>query len=170
VVNWAIATRLVSVLAGAAMAVAAVACGGDGAATPACGAAVEEALDPGSARHVLPGAPEPAYATDPPTSGAHHPGAQARGVSRSPLPRPEQVAVLEAGGVVLQHRGLADGDRRRLEAVAGPDVVVAPNEGLDAPVVATAWRHSMRCTEVDAAALAAFVDAYRGRGPEAGSR
>lgn len=124
-----------------------------------------EPIDPGSARHVLPGAPEPAYATDPPTSGAHLPGTDARGAVRRPLPRPEQVAVLEEGGIVLQHRDLTERDRRRLEALAADDIVVAPNAGLDVPVMATAWRQRLRCQAVDDAALRTFIDAHRGGGP-----
>jgi len=152
-----------------AVAVTLGACGDDGSptATGTCGGDMTEPLDPGSARHVLPGAPEPDYASDPPTSGAHLPGAGAGGARRQPLSRPEQVAVLEEGGVVLQHRDLDDRDRRRLEALAADDIVVAPNAGLDVPVMATAWRQRLRCQTVDAPALRAFIDAHRGGGPAA---
>ncbi|MDP8992254.1 MAG: hypothetical protein M3N31_04270, partial [Actinomycetota bacterium] len=62
------------------MAAALGACGGagdgrNGAAAPragaGCGPARQEPLDPGSAHHLLAGAPEPTYMGDPPTSGAH---------------------------------------------------------------------------------------------------
>jgi hypothetical protein len=151
-----------SIATGAALA----ACGGGSAAVEgACAPEVMEALDPGSARHVLPGGPEPPYTSDPPTSGAHLPGSEAQGALRQPLARPEQVAVLEEGGVLVQYRDLADRERRRLEGLAAEDVVVAPNDQLDAPVVATAWRYRLRCTAVDPGALQRFVDAHRGGGP-----
>ena len=146
--------------------------GGDGAGRPstsssaACGPEVEEPLDPGSTQHVLPGAPEPAYAGDPPTSGPHLAGGAVTGAQPAPLSRPVQVAVLEEGGVMVQHRGLDAGPRARLEALAADGVVVAPNPGLPAPVVVTAWRRRLTCTSADADAISAigrFVDAHRGQ-------
>lgn len=142
--------------------------GGGAAAVPPCGADVEEPLDPGSVQHVLPGAPEPAYSTDPPTSGPHLAGGAVAGVQGEPLTRPVQVAVLEEGGVLVQHRDLDDAGRRRLEALAGDGVVVAPNPGLRSPVVATAWRHRLECGGAGAEAVAVvgrFVADHRGGGP-----
>lgn len=130
-----------------------------------CGPDVIEVLDPSSARHMLPGATEPLYTSDPPTSGAHQPGAEVRGAVRQPISRPQQVAVLEEGGVLIQYRDQDDLARRRLEALAAADVVVAPNPGLDAPVVATAWRRRLRCQAVDEPTLRAFVTAHLGGGP-----
>ncbi|MFP5377662.1 MAG: EamA family transporter [Acidimicrobiia bacterium] len=145
--------------------------GGDGGGAPAaaaCGPEVEEALDPGSVQHVLPGAPEPSYATDPPTSGPHLAGGAVSGVQPAPLARPVQVAVLEEGGVVVQHDGLDGAGRARLEALAGDDVAVAPNPDLPAPVVATAWQHRLECAGAGPAAVEAvedFVARHRGGGP-----
>lgn len=129
-----------------------------------CGGVVEEPLDPGSTRHLLPGAEEPVYVTDPPTSGAHRSGPLPSGVVAEPLPRPVQVAVLEQGGVVIQHRSAADG--APLAGLGGERVVVAPNPSLPAAVVATAWRHKVSCTAVDVDALRAFVRDHGGRGPD----
>lgn len=136
----------------------------DGAAT-ACGPEVQEALDPGSVQHVLPGAPEPSYATDPPTSGPHLAGGTVGGVQPAPLARPVQVAVLEEGGVVVQHDGVDGAGRARLEALAADDVVVAPNPDLPSPVVATAWQHRLECAGAGPAAVEAFVARHRGGGP-----
>jgi hypothetical protein len=66
--------------------------------------------------------------------------------------------------VVVQHHGLADRDRARVEALAdGQAVVVSPAIRLPAAVVATAWRHRLTCRSVDVGALRAFVAAHRGR-------
>lgn len=141
--------------------------GGDGDAG-SCGPEAREALDPGSVRHVLPGAPEPAYATDPPTSGPHLAGGAVGGVQSGPLPRPVQVAVLEEGGVVVQHEGLDATGRARLEALAADDVAVAPNPDLPSAVVATAWQHRLVCGDAEEASVEAvdrFVAAHRGGGP-----
>jgi drug/metabolite transporter (DMT)-like permease len=134
-----------------------------------CGKVQTEALAPDSLKHVLPGsgAAEPSYATDPPTSGPHRPvGNGVVGVQAAPLDKPTQVGVLEAGGVLLQWRGLGDEDRRRLERQAGGDVRVAPNPGLPSAVVATAWGHKLTCTGLDVEALKSFVRAYAGKGAD----
>lgn len=121
----------------------------------ACASVVIEALDPASIQHVLPGAPEPTYRTDPPTSGAHRAGPIPTGALDQPLPRSVQVAVLEQGGVVVQHRNPAD--RAALAPLGGDRVVVAPAPDLPVRVVATAWRHKLACTGLDVEALRSFI-------------
>ncbi len=143
------------------------ACSGGGDANPptTCGPAVEEPLDPGSAQHLLPGAAEPRYLDDPPTSGPHLTGQSSSGVRHQPLSRPAQVGILEDGAVLVQHEGVPDDERRQLEALAGDKVVVAPNPSLPVPVVATAWRHRLECEGgVDVAALRAFISQHRRSG------
>lgn len=140
------------------------ACGGDGSGSSACGEVVEEQLDPLSTQHLLPGADEPPYATDPPTSGAHRTGALPSGVVDEPLPRPVQVGVLERGDVLIQYRDPTDRDD--LARLARRQVTVAPHPALPAAVVATAWRHKLTCTAVDIDALRGFARSYAGRGPE----
>lgn len=133
-----------------------------------CGPITRERLDPSSPVHLLPGAAEPDYLSDPPTSGPHLSGRPPTGVSAEPLDRPTQVLVLEEGGVLIQHRGLDDADAARLDELAGDQVVVAPNPDLPSPVVATAWLAKRTCDGVDLGALRQFVDERLGRGPEGG--
>lgn len=134
------------------------------AASGACGPVVEEPLDPGSTHHLLPGAPETVYVTDPPTSGPHRTGGLPTGAVDEPVPRVVQVGVLEGGGVVVQYRDPAD--RGALVALAGERVVVAPNPTLPRRVIATAWRHKLTCTGgVDPVALRRFIEGQAGRGP-----
>ncbi len=45
-------------------------------------------------------------------------------------------------------------------------VVAVPSSGLGKAVVLTAWRKILKLDAFEPAAAAAFVDAYRGRGPE----
>lgn len=132
----------------------------------ACAREVHEPLDPRSTQHVLAGAVEPRFASDPPTSGPHLAGPLPSGARSEPLARPVQVALLEEGVVLVQHRPSAAADRDRLEALAGDHVVVAPNPGLDTAVVATAWRWRMRCRAVDLPALRTFVTTHAARGPD----
>lgn len=139
------------------------ACGGE--ASGGCGPDLRERIDPGSAVHLLPGAPEPEYLSDPPTSGPHRVGPLPTGALGAPLDRPSQVQVLEAGRVLLQHQGLSADDRAALEALAGDDVVVAPGVELPSPVVATAWGAKRTCDEVEEEALRRFVSDHLGIGP-----
>lgn len=130
---------------------------------PACADPVAEPLDSQSARHLLPGAPEPEYTSDPPTSGPHSSGALPSGAVRQPIPRPKQAGLLEGGTVLVQYRDVAPevvslleqlGDARR--------VVVAPNPDLPAPVVLTAWTFKLTCTTYDGDAAAAFIAEHAG--------
>ena len=52
-----------------------------------------------------------------------------------------------------------------LTSLSGGGVVVAPNPDLPAPIVATAWLHSLRCADPDAEALAGFIEAHQGQAP-----
>ena len=130
---------------------------GDGSGDDACGTALRERLDPSSGVHILPGAPEPDYLSDPPTSGIHRTGPPPRGVLDEPLDPPLQVGALEQGVVLVQHRDLDADERRTLEELAGGNVVVAPNPDLPSRVVFTAWTAKQQCRAVDPDALAQFV-------------
>lgn len=122
-----------------------------------------EPVDPQSGVHLLANAPEPVYRTDPPTSGPHVMNPAARGAVQTPLSRPVQVGVLERGDVLVQYGPeVTATDRAELEALAGDEVVVAPNPGLSASVVATAWHTKLNCSGVDTAALQSFVVATEG--------
>src|SRR3954451_8645075 len=84
-----------------------------------CSAPVQEQLDSRSTQHLFPGAAEPRYQTDPPTSGPHRLGAAPTGVSPEPIDRPLQVHMLESGTVLIQHRDLPHAQLAALEKLAG---------------------------------------------------
>ena len=140
---------------------------GGGSAADGCDPVRSEPLDRQYLVHVLPGAPDPDYRTDPPTSGPHQPTPPIEGVVTKPLSRPVQVGLLEEGRVLLQHDGLSVADRDRLEELAGEMVVVAPNPDLPdgAEVVATAWVTKQTCKAFDRGALEAFAQEQVGNGP-----
>jgi Asp-tRNA(Asn)/Glu-tRNA(Gln) amidotransferase A subunit family amidase len=132
-----------------------------------CGPTTREALDPAYLVHVVGSADEVEYTSDPPTSGPHQPGPPVSGVLDEPLSRPVQVGILERGDVLIQHDpDLEPAAVAELEALAGDQVVVAPNPDLPHPIVATAWVFKRTCETVDAAALQEFVDDHVGKGPE----
>ena len=138
------------------------ACGSHG---KACDAATAETLDPLSAQHLLPGAPEPHYSTNPPTSGAHRPGPLPAEVLTSPLAKPDQVAALEGGQILIQYRKITPEDRRKLTTIAHRfnHVTVAPGRDLPAKVVATAWLTMQQCSRVDRSALQDFITTHGGK-------
>lgn len=111
--------------------------------------------------------PPTAYSSTPPTSGWHASGVPriaARPPGR-PLSEPEQVSVLEAGGVVVTHRALPPADRRALHRLAARRypgrVAVTPYGRLARGGVAvTGWGVLQRCDALDLDAVAAFADAH----------
>lgn len=131
---------------------------------PACAAEMTEPLDPQSGRHVIPGTGEPQFQSDPPTSGPHVVSDLPSGVVRDPIPKAKQVGLLEAGKVILQHRGLSADDTAGIEGLASADdVVVAPAPDLPAPIVATAWTFKQTCQRFDAGTLSSFIAAHAGK-------
>ncbi|PSN11618.1 hypothetical protein C7293_23530, partial [filamentous cyanobacterium CCT1] len=87
--------------------------------------------------------------------------------------RPEQlVHALEHGNIVIYY------DQPTAEAMttlkswadqfSGPweGIVVVPKAGLGGEIVLTAWTKKLAMPEFSPQAAAAFVDEYRGRGPE----
>lgn len=151
---------LVVVVALAAFLLGLTACGGpgDGSDDAGCGPVRREPLDSRSV-HILPGADEPEYKTDPPTSGPHLPSPSTEDVRDEPIAAPIQVGLLEEGEVLIQHVGLSEPERDEVEALAGDGVIVAPAETLPegASVVATAWVTKQVCETVDVEALRAFA-------------
>lgn len=134
----------------------------------ACAPAFMERLDPRSTIHLFPGAGEPTYLTNPPTSGPHRLGPPYTGVVTAPIPRPSQVAMLESGYVIVQSEGLVPAQKAALDTLAGTLVTVAPPVApLPSPIVATAWTWKLLCGSVTAAslsALRAFIAAHKGVG------
>jgi len=143
------------------------ACGGQGSLTAECDDVISEDIDPTWTVHLLAGAPEPEFLTDPPTSGPHYSADPVTGAIDEPLNGTSQVTILEVGGVLLQYRpgDLPDADRGRLERLAEDGVVIAPQPGLPDPVVATAWGTKQRCQGVALGTLTSFIEEYNGQGP-----
>ncbi|HEX3424548.1 MAG TPA: DUF3105 domain-containing protein [Acidimicrobiales bacterium] len=133
-----------------------------------CAPASLERLDPRSTIHLFPGAPEPTYLTNPPTSGPHRLGPPYTGVVTAPIPRPSQVAMLESGYVIVQSQGLPPVQEATLDTLAGTLVTVAPPVvPLPSPIVATAWTWKLFCGSVtpsSLSALRAFISAHKGVG------
>ena len=121
--------------------------------------------------HVAQGQGVP-YQSDPPTSGPHWP-TPVRAVFHRDRQLPEAlVHSLEHGNIVIYYDAPDEETLDALRAWTGhfvgvwDGVIAAPKPGLKDEIVLTAWRRILRLDPFAAAGAAAFIDRYRGRGPE----
>lgn len=121
--------------------------------------------------HLDPGQPY-AYQDRFPTSGPHDPTWTPPGVYDQPQ-RPTQIVhALEHGNIVIYYDEPGAEAMETLERWAGlyddqwSGLVVTPAPGLGEAVVLTAWTRRLELGSFEPAAAGAFIDAYRGRGPE----
>ncbi len=121
--------------------------------------------------HLAPGQSK-TYAAPFPTSGDHAGQGIRAGFYETEQPKPGLVHALEHGNVVIYYDTPGDEAIARLRdwtsRFKGPwsGVVATRFPGLGKELVLTAWTRSLRLNSFDAAQAAAFVDAFRGRGPE----
>lgn len=107
-----------------------------------------------------------------PLSGPHNPTWVEPGVYDSPQRKEKLVHALEHGNIVIYYDEPGSEVMDRLREWAGlydnqwSGIVVTPAPGLGESIVMTAWTKRLRQDEFAAAPAAAFIDAYRGRGPE----
>lgn len=108
------------------------------------------------------------YRSATPTSGPHSAQAPSCGVYSTPLDLPLAVHALEHGVVVLWFDPAQPTLAQELAAATeqwDSHIIIAPNNGLEAPIVATAWNRKMNYAAVEDG-VADFVDTYQKRGPE----
>jgi len=107
-----------------------------------------------------------------PTSGPHDSVGTRPGFYTS-RQRPEKlVHAIEHGNIVIYYDKPGDGAMEALRSwtalYSGPwsGVVATPMAGIGKSIVLTAWTKRLTLAEFDRAAAAAFIDLFRGRGPE----
>ena len=115
----------------------------------------------------------PRYRTNPPTSGPHAPQAAADGAWETSPPVPALVHALEHGRIIMWHRPNDRQAMRTLRDIGDEDsskMILTPNTtGMPYRIAASAWGHLLGCPELNdevKAAVRAFRDAYRSKGPE----
>jgi len=107
-----------------------------------------------------------------PTSGAHDPVWVDPGVYDTVQPATRLVHSVEHGMIVVYYDKPTPEAKALLESWAGlyqgpwSGIVLAPAAGIGEAVVLTAWNKTLRLDPFEAAAAAAFIDRFRGRGPE----
>ena len=127
---------------------------------------------PSEGRTHMPAGSQISYGTNPPTSGPHYIHWVNPGFYETPKGRSNLVHSLEHGMIVIYYdRPTADA----LETLkswtslfTGPwsGIVSVRKAGLGEKVILTAWRRMLRLDRLETEVAAAFIDAYRGRGPE----
>jgi hypothetical protein len=112
------------------------------------------------------------YRTAPPTAGVHYPTPSNPGYYETLQPPGNLVHALEHGHIVIYYdrtspdamQSLQFWAKRFQDPWAG--VIVTPMPGIGQEIILTAWAKDLRLGKFDAAAAAAFIDRFRGRGPE----
>ena len=138
--------------------------GGNALAGADCEPAEHPQLQEGS--HLIGDAEPPVpYSSSPPTSGWHASGRPLDpGTYVEEVSGPEQVQVLEQGGVVVAHDPSLPTDQldriQRLPSDVEGHIVVTPYHDAPAPVALTAWGVLQHCQDVTAEQVAAFRDAH----------
>ena len=107
-----------------------------------------------------------------PTSGPHDRDWVATGFYDSPRAPTLLVSALERGEVVIYYDKPEELTLETLKEWAGlfhgdrDGIVIVPHPELGSEIVLTAWDKRLRLPQFDPAAAAAFIDAFRGHGPE----
>jgi hypothetical protein len=108
------------------------------------------------------------YEQSPPVGGAHNPIWQNSGFYTEPVKDENAVHTLEHGAVWITYQpNLPQEQKDRLrQLVSGQDCLIAsPYDGLDSPVVASAWGRQIALDGADDPDLEKFIRSYR-RGPQ----
>ncbi|MDZ7748558.1 MAG: DUF3105 domain-containing protein [Halofilum sp. (in: g-proteobacteria)] len=107
-----------------------------------------------------------------PTSGPHSPDWVEPGVYTRRPSDARLVHALEHGNIVIYYDDPGEDAMGRLREWAAlhdgqwSGIVVVPASGLGSSIVLTAWTKRLQLDELRTELAAAFIDAYRGRGPE----
>lgn len=120
--------------------------------------------------HIQPGSSHPAYNSNPPTSGWHYPQPAQSGIYDTQFPDEQLIHNLEHGQIWIAYKpDLAKDQVELLADIAksyGSKMIMEPRKENDSPIAIVAWLHLFKLNVVDEVKIKAFIDAYRGHGPE----
>src|SRR5260370_9744589 len=111
-----------------------------------------------------------------PTSGPYDQSWASAGFYGTPRAPTLLLHSLQQGHVVIYYDNPAPEVLNTLRQWAGlfhedrDGIIVMPYPGLDEAIVLTAWQRRLRLSQFDQSAAAAFIDAFRGRGPQRQTR
>lgn len=112
------------------------------------------------------------YRTAPPTSGSHDPVPTPPGFYSEVQPPEKLVHSLEHGNIVIYVDRPDPAVMQTLRKWVGQfsgrwdGVIVTPYPRLGQSIILTAWQRMLRLKDFDTDSAAAFIDRFRGRGPE----
>ncbi|HWI52028.1 MAG TPA: DUF3105 domain-containing protein [Symbiobacteriaceae bacterium] len=114
------------------------------------------------------------YDSDPPLAGRHWPSWINPGFYKADQPKEKLVHSLEHGYIVVYYdeTKLSAQEMTGLRDLAAKyngqwdGVVAVPRKDGKNALILTAWEHALPLAQWDQARMDAFVDAFRGRGPE----
>lgn len=114
------------------------------------------------------------YESEPPTSGPHYASPLAPDIYRQVVPDESLVHNLEHGHIVIFYdpSSLSDESAAKITELnneyqgAWDAVLAAPRPEMENELTLTAWTYKLELDEYDEELIDAFVDAYRGKGPE----
>lgn len=113
-----------------------------------------------------------AYRSNPPHSGDHAAKPASDGIWETAPPLPKVVGALHKGRIAMWHKpGDVKGQRllREVGDQSPAHMLLVPNQTMPYRVAASAWGHLLGCPRINGstpAAVRAFRDAYRDKGPE----
>ena len=163
--TWLVRDALAWVVALSVLIVAVSACARTGGGGAAANPEGTEEFEVATANHVT---GDVEYPQTPPVGGDHDPAWQNCGSYREPVREENAVHSLEHGAVWITYRpDLGDEAVAALEERAEGEthVLVTPFEGLDDPVVLSAWGRQLRVGSAEDERIDAFVRAFQ-QGPQ----
>ena len=107
-----------------------------------------------------------------PTSGPHDPIWADPGFYQAAMPATRLVHALEHGNIVIYYDRPGDETMATIKEWVDlypgmwDGLLASPSPGLGSAVLLNAWTKSLKLEPFDPIAAAAFIDTYRGRGPE----
>lgn len=110
------------------------------------------------------------YNSNPPTGGWHYAQSVQSGIYDKELPDEQLIHNLEHGHIWITYK--PDLPKEQIDILAniaisyGSKIVMVPRSANDAPIALVAWEQLLKLDAVDEQQIKAFIDAYRGRGPE----
>jgi len=118
--------------------------------------------------HIRVGERHDAYATNPPTSGAHG-AALPWGVSAQEVVDENAVHNLEHGGIWITYKDLDDAAVAQLQEIARrhpQSVLLSPRSANDAPIAVASWGRLMKLDRVDVAQIETYIRQNINKSPE----